>query len=280
VTITKLAQRFLMNADSRKYQSPPELRMPEGIGDMAFAQPEPGRTHAFFINTEDKFLIATIVSFIPGINIVSTEFLSPESKTDEWQNLLDSADKCVALITPETMADVVLQQQIETALDRSKDVVLIHDLRQANEFSDILSACPKSLQDKGVFDHLAIALYGGDYEHVSLKLLWQRLSSTEEDGNGGVRKNSNMFSRNSVVMPFPQPAFPQKSFLGNPLSGELTDSTEAKANPKKEDEARLEEVTSADKSGGAESNPESANPGGREQRLNSVDTLLLEADMK
>jgi hypothetical protein len=235
VTIIKLAQRFLMNADSRKYQSPPELRMPEGIGDMAFAQPEPGRTHIFFMNTEDKFLIATIASFIPGINIVSTEFLSKESKKDEWQNMLDSADKCVALITPETMADVVLQQQIETALDRSKDVVLIHDLRQANAFSDILSACPKSLQDKGIFDQLAIALYGGDYEHISLKLLWQRLSNTvrcaksKQTKTGGGRKlgfPENRKEANTIVTANPMEV-QSTIFHTNPhFEGRLEESTD------------------------------------------------------
>jgi hypothetical protein len=206
----KLAQRFLMNADTRKYRNPPELLMPGDVADKAFAQPVPGRTHAFFANTKDKLFVASIVSFIPGINIVSTTHLSPESKNAEWQGLLESADRCMALITPQTMADVVMQHQIEAALDSSKDVVLIHDLRQPNEFSDILAACPQSLRDKGVFDHLAVALYGGDYKHTSLKLLWQRLSSEEGDNE---RRGSNFFARNSMVMPLPQP-LSEQSFKG------------------------------------------------------------------
>jgi hypothetical protein len=158
-----------------------------------------------FASTRDKVGFALIAHFIPGINVVSTTHLSPESKNAELQGLLESADRCMALITPQTMADVVMQQQIEAALDSSKDVMLIHDLRQPNEFSDILAACPQSLRDKGVFDHLAVALYGGDYEHTRLNLLWQRLSSEEGDSE---RRGSNFFARNSIVMPLPQPACP------------------------------------------------------------------------
>jgi len=164
----------------------------------------------------------------------------------------------------------------------SKDVVLIHDLRQPNEFSDILAACPQSLKDKGVFDHLAVALYGGDYEHTSLKLLWQRISS-EDDSNVAVRKNSNFLARNSVVMPYPQPAFPQKSLLGERLAP--MDDTAADAMPHKEDEARLEELTAADQNEETASNPNppgqpSTNVAGRENRLGSIDRLIVETEMQ
>ena len=259
-----------MNADARKYRFPPELVMPGDIADKAFAPPEPGKTHVFFANTSDKHLVASIVSFIPGIKIASTAHLSPESEKHEWQSLLGESEKCVALITPESMADVIIQQQIHAALDSSKDVVLIHDLRQANEFGDILNACPKSLQDKGLFDHLAVALYGGDYQHISLQLLWQRLSLDESKGEK--RKNSNFLSRNSVVMPMPTPAFPQKSFLGESFKQKI----------EKEDEARTEEPTMAkdedkkDNEVNADSKPR---PAGREERLGSIDRLIDETNM-
>jgi hypothetical protein len=251
-----------MNADSRKYPSPPELMMPGSIADKAFKQLEPDRTHVFFANTSDKLFISSIMAFIPGINITSTTYLPADSPKDTWQSMLEGADKLVALLTPESMADVVLQQQIHAALDLSKDVILIHDQREANEFSEVLNVCPKELQDKGVFDHLAVALYGGDYQHISLQLLWQRLSLE----NSGGRKNSNLLSRNSVVVPL-QPAFPQKSFLGPGSPQKSTNSvmplpqpvSSQKAfagpplvaspttEPEKQDEARLEELTAAEK---------------------------------
>jgi hypothetical protein len=197
VSMIKLVQRFLMNADRRKYLHPPELIMPDDIVDKAFASPEPGRTHAFFANTKDKHLVASIASFIPGISIASTIYLPPKSNSLEWRSSLEGADKCVALVTPETMADVVMQQQIEAALDLSMDVVLIHDLRQPNNFTDILTACPKRLRDKGIFNQLAVALYNGEYQHTSLKLLWQRLTST---GSGAAAQKRERLLRESMAV--------------------------------------------------------------------------------
>jgi hypothetical protein len=194
----KLVQRFLMNADSRKYLHPPELIMPGDIVDKAFASPEPGRIHAFFANTKDRRLVASITTFIPGINIVSTTYLPPESDSREWQSSLEGADKCVVLVTPETMADGIMQQQVEAALDLSMDVVLIHDLRQPNNFTDILTACPKRLRDKGIFNQLAVALYSGEYQHTSLKLLWQRLSS-RESGAAAAQKRERLLRESLSV---------------------------------------------------------------------------------
>jgi hypothetical protein len=238
--------------------------MPGDIADQAFKQQEPGRTHAFFANTNDKLFVSAIVTFIPGalllqfishhplsysppisplgINITSTTFLSPDSEKHEWQGSLEAADKLVALITPDSMTDVVLQQQIHSALDLSKDVVLIHDLREANEFSDILNVCPKELQDKGIFDHLAVALYGGDYQHISLQLLWQRLSADRKTLLHG-RKDSNMIARNSE-MPHTQKSFiePMKGLSNNKVAPAPTSKNALVAEPKKQGEARLEEL--------------------------------------
>jgi hypothetical protein len=276
--------------------------MPGDIVDHAFKQQESGRTHVFFANTEDKLFISAVAGFIPGINIASTTFLSPESEEHEWQSSLECADKLVALVTPESMADIVMQQQIHAALGMSKDVVLIHDLRQANEFSDILKVCPKELQDKGIFDHLAVALYGGDYQHTSLQLLWQRLSADESaDGrrkgaalhaptstNGTNRRNSNMLSRNSVDVEMSQPASPQKSFFGDSMKGSSknkvvpvpapTSKTAPAAEPKKENEARLEELTAAEENNDSNSNAKpKATPAGRKH---STGRLIGETDMQ
>jgi hypothetical protein len=85
--------------------------------------------------------------------------------------------------------------------------------------------------------------------------------------SGGGRKNSNFLSRNSVVVPLPQPAFPQKSLLGPAIPQKSTNSVmplpqpvssqksfsgppplaSSTAEPEKQDEARLEELTAADK---------------------------------
>jgi hypothetical protein len=87
-----------------------------------------------------------------------------------------------------------------------------------------------------------------------LKLLWQRISS-EDDSSGAVNKtqNSNLLARNSVVMPYPQP---QKMTAVVP---------QPDAMPRKEDEARLEELTAAVQNEETASNP---NPPG--QPLNNV----------
>jgi hypothetical protein len=163
-------------------------------------------------------------------------------------------------------------------------VVLIHDLRQANEFSEILKQCPKSLLDRGLFDHLAVALYGGDYQHVSLQLLWQRLSSDLS----GTRRNSNLLSRNVVM---PQPAFSQKSLLGTSLnsaenSQSMSKVAPAAADSTKEDEARVEMPTATLENQvveienlefDANLDTESAPPRpGRENRLGSIDRLMAE----
>ena len=157
---------MLMNADSRKYWLPPDLVLPGDIKDKAFTLPE--NTSVFFANTKDKLFVGALQKFIPGLVVESTAHLSPESKTTEWEALLENASACVALLTPGTIVDVVLQQQIATAMDLSKEVIVIHDLRQPNEFTDVVQACPTSLREKGVFDHLAVSLYGGDYQHTSM----------------------------------------------------------------------------------------------------------------
>jgi hypothetical protein len=64
------------------------------------------------------------------------------------------------------------------------------------------------------------------------------------------------------------------------MASKPADATEAK--PKKEDEARAEEPAATGENGGAqlpESGPAPANPTGREQRLGSIDTLLLETGL-
>ena len=232
VSMVKLVQRLLVNADRRKYRVPPELMMPDDIADKAFAPPEAGRVHVFFANTTDKLFIATVPKFIAGLKIVSAPYLAPEKigmaqqgllpplsssgqaagdsakdaneKKYEWQALVKSAGACVALLTPETMADTTLQQQLQMAMGMDKDVVLIHDLRRPNEFSNIIEACPKGLKDKGIFDQLAVPLYGGEFEHTSMKLLWQRLSE-ELGGSGsygwGRRKGSRRKKSGAAITP-------------------------------------------------------------------------------
>ena len=82
-----------MNSDSRKYRAPPELIMPDDVADAAFAPPIPGRTHVFFANTQDRLFISKLPSYISGLKVVSTEFLSAGSVLAPVNDLTPSTSK-------------------------------------------------------------------------------------------------------------------------------------------------------------------------------------------
>lgn len=183
-----LTQRILAHDDPGRWaRQSPALFVPNTVTEMKFGDPKPSVCD-YHVFCSDYDIFWDLQRYLVDENGVAVKLQGAKDGTSQADkhSMLSKSDMFLAVLSPQTMANVDLQHDLEFAIEHGKKIIVLHDGGlAASDFDDIINACPTGRKMSVVFQHLALEWHWErHFSDVSKQLLWHKICTLSHNTDG------------------------------------------------------------------------------------------------